>query len=156
MGCGLRREVDLPSFPDCFDDHFEKPLSHVMEHLCSTNSLTVYRAFLQMFDHVSVMDIHEGRSSDNRICSLPGVDAACAKVSLLSPTNENKGRIDAELIMFDLIVLAAHKAGLMDPKLTRAFIRDQVQKHSKTLGPNCSLPLKCLETGVNQIVGQAS
>jgi hypothetical protein len=136
--------ADMPSFPDSFDDRFEKPLSDVMEYLYSTNSLTVYRTFLQMFDNVSVISIHEGRSSDNWICSLPGADAACTKVSLMSPINENKGSIDPELIMFDLIVLAARTAGLIDPKLTRVFIRDEVQKHAKTLDPNYSLPLKCL------------
>jgi hypothetical protein len=64
----------------------------------------------------------------------------------MGPINENKGSIDAELIMFDLIVLAARTAGLIDPKLTRGFIRDEVQKHAKTLDPNYSLPLKCLST----------
>jgi hypothetical protein len=134
----------LPSFPDSFDDRFEKPLSDVMEQLYSTNSLTVYRTFLQMFDNVSVLDIHEDRTFENLICSFPDADTACAKVSLMNVEKMNAGSEYTELIMFDLIVLAARTAGLIDPKLTRAFIRDEVQKHVKTLNPNYRLPLKCL------------
>jgi hypothetical protein len=136
--------ADLPSFPDSFDDHFEKPLLNVMEQLYSTNSLTVYRTFLQMFDNVSVLDIHEDRTFENLICSFPDADTACAKVSLMNVEKMNAGSEYTELIMFDLIVLAARTAGLIDPKLTRAFIRDEVQKHVKTLNPNYRLPLKCL------------
>jgi hypothetical protein len=135
----------LPSFPDSFDAGFEKPMSDVMEQLYSTNSLTVYRTFLQMFDNINVLDIHEDRSFENLICSFPGADTACAKVSLLKVEKLNVGSEKyTELIMYDLIGLAAHTKGLMDRNLTRAFIRDEMQKHSKTLDPNYSLPLKCL------------
>jgi hypothetical protein len=59
----------------------------------------------------------------------------------------NAGSEHTELIMFDLIVLAARKTDdLIDPKLTREFMREGVQKHVKTLGANCILPLKCLST----------
>jgi hypothetical protein len=139
---------EMPSFSDSFDDGFEKPLSNVsdvMECLYTTNSLTVYRTFLQMFDNVSVISIHEGRATtDDWVCSLPGADAACAKVSLLSPKNENKGSLDGKRIMYDLILLAAHRKGLIDPSLKRAFIRDEVEKYADTLDPNYSLPIKCL------------
>jgi hypothetical protein len=138
----------LPSFPDSFDAGFEKPLSDVMQILYSRNPLTVYRNFLQMFDNISVLDIHEDRTFENLICSFPGADTACAKVSLMKVEKLNVGSeyTDTELVIFDLIVLAAHTAGLIDPKLTRAFIRDEVKKHAKTLGANYSLPLKCLST----------
>jgi hypothetical protein len=136
----------MPSFPDCFDDRFEKPLSDEMKDLYTTNSLTIYRTYLQMFDNVSVMDLHEGHTIENLICSLPGADTACAKVSLMNIERINVGSEYTELIMYDLIVLAAHKAGLIDQELTRGFVRDEVQKHAKTLDANYILPLKCLST----------
>jgi hypothetical protein len=138
--------ADLPSFPDSFDDRFELPMLEWMKFLYSRNLLTVYRTFLQMFDNVSVLNIHEGRSFHNWICSLPGADNACAKVSLSTPINENAGSEHAELIIFDLIALAARKTSLVDPSLKREFIRAEVQKHAKTLDANYSLPLKCLST----------
>jgi hypothetical protein len=138
--------ANMTSFPDSFDDRFTKPLSDVMEQLYSTNSLTVYRTFLQMFDNVRVLDIHEDRTFENLICSFPGADTACAKVSLMNVETRSAGSEYTELIMFDLIALAARTAGLIDPKLTRAFVRDEIQKHAKTLDPNYSFPLKCLST----------
>jgi hypothetical protein len=141
---------DMPSFPDSFDDRFEKPLSDTMEFLYSTNSLTVYRTFLQMFDSVSVIDIHESRSSEKWICSLPGADDACAKVSLMNVTVENEDNEYAELVMFDLIVLAARKKGLVDPYLARDFVRDEAQIFAKTFDADYILPLKCLSTHQEQ------
>jgi hypothetical protein len=172
-----------------------------MEYVYSTNSLTVYRTFLQMFDNVNVLDIHEGRTSDNLVCSLPGADTACAKVSLrnvkineegtefaeryrkfmqrfnsvsmivhegrtfenwicsfpgadaacaevslMNVESMSAGSEYADLIMLDLIALAARKTGLVDRFLDRAFVRDEIQKHAKTLDPNYSFPLKCLST----------
>ena len=94
----------------------------------------------------SVLDINEGHTFENLICSFPGADTACAKVSLMDTGKRNAGSESAELIMFDLIVLAARKAGLVDPNLPRELIRGKVQKHAMTLDANYSLPLKCLST----------
>jgi hypothetical protein len=136
----------MPSFPDYFDYRFGKPLSDELQSLYSSNALTVYRTFLQMFDNVSVIDNYEGRTFENLICSFPGAGTACAKVSLMNIEKMNVGSEYTELIMYDLIALAARKEGLIDPKLTRGFIRDEVQKHAKTLDANYILPLKCLST----------
>jgi hypothetical protein len=135
---------DMPSFPDSFDDRFEKPLSDTMEFLYSTNSLTVYRTFLQIFENVSVIDIQEGRTSEKWICSLPGADGACDQAKLTTDKDENADAEYMELIMFDLLVLAARKTDLVDQFLKRDFVRNKAQIFAKTLGAGYILPLKCL------------
>jgi hypothetical protein len=137
---------DMPSFPDSFDDRFEKPLSDTMEFLYSTNSLTVYRTFLQMFDSVSVIDIHESRSSEKWICSLPGADDACDQAKMTTEKDKVAEAEYTEFIMFDFIVLAAHKKGLVDQYLTRDFVRDEAQIFANTFDADYILPLKCLST----------
>jgi hypothetical protein len=141
----------MPSFPDSFDDRFEKPLSDTMEFLYSTNSLTVYRTFLQIFEDVSVINIQEDRTSEKWICSLPGGDDACAQAKLITDKGSNADAEDEnadaeymELIMFDLLVLAARKTDLVDQFLKRDFVRNKAIIFAKTLGAGYILPLKCL------------
>jgi hypothetical protein len=137
---------DMPSFPDSFDDRFEKPLSDTMEFLYSTNSLTVYRTFLQMFDNVSVIDVNDGSLSEKWICSLEGADDACDKVSRaqVPKVTEDEDADYMSKIMFDLVAVAARKDAFVDPFLGRDFVRNEAQTFAKTLGADYSLPLKCL------------
>jgi hypothetical protein len=137
---------DMPSFPDSFDPLFETPLSDTMRFLYSTNSLTVCRTFLQMFDNVSVID--DGQASEKWICSLPGADDACDKVTCMQVEKmvEDEGAEYKALIKFDLISVAARKDSFVDPFLSRDFVRNEAQTFAKTLGANYSLPLKCLSS----------
>jgi hypothetical protein len=138
--------VDLASFADIFDGQFGKPLFPSMEHLYVVNMLSVYHNFLQIFETIGTIDIHESLSAAKWVCKLPGAYSACSEALQLAEFKEDDEAEFTGAIAVDLVASAAHKAGLVAPSLTRKFVQDEVQKRVAALGEHYSFPSKCLSS----------
>jgi hypothetical protein len=152
MGVGKGRKwpdeggIAMKGFADSVDAKFEKPTFAVMEHVFTTNSLSVYRQMVEMFGTVKVLDIHVDGWEASWVCALPGANVACD--ALLT---QKQARMNSHLefstsfhISCDLLALAAHERGVVPEYLERASVRAAIAQHAEGLGAAYSFPLRCL------------